>query len=163
MLAQVITLREGGPADLPAMRDCFRAAVRELGAAHYDAAQRAVWAAAADDPQGWSGRMADESVLLAEQGAALLGLIAWRADGYIDMLYVAPAAARRGVARTLHTVCEQRLRAAGCAELFTDASLVAQPFFLDQGYELVAREVVRRGAVELPRARLRKILSLPAP
>ena len=90
----------------------------------------------------------------------MAGFIGFRLDGYIDLLYCAPAYARQGVASALYAAAEQRLRAAGVRELFTEASLVAQAFFAGQGFSVQQAQTVTRGTVILPRMLMRKTLEL---
>lgn len=48
--------------------------------------------------------------------------------------------------------------ASGVEELFTDASLVARPFFARQGFQIVAEETVVRGGKTFRRFALRKFI-----
>ncbi|WP_158611275.1 MULTISPECIES: GNAT family N-acetyltransferase [Pseudomonas] len=71
----------------------------------------------------------------------------------------APRAARSGVASTLYLAAEQRLVAQGVTRLFTEASMLAKPFFHQQGFSVIAQEEVQRGeGVTLLRYRMQKIL-----
>ena len=99
------------------------------------------------------------SILLAEQEGLLMGFLGYFEDGHMDFLYTAPAAARRGVATALHRQVEATLRAAGVTELYTEASLVARPFFEAQGYPVTEEEVLERQGVQLRRFRMRKPLA----
>lgn len=141
--------------DLAAVTELFTRSVHGLGAARYDGAQREAWAPRTPDPERFRARFANMHVLLAEQGGDLLGFIGFEPDGHIDFLYTSPDHARRGVASKLHDAAVAMLRDLGVNELFTEASEVARPFFERQGYEVVEREVVTRGAVALPRYRMR--------
>lgn len=99
-------------------------------------------------------------MLIAEDGSAIAGFIGFSLDGHIDLLYCAPAYARQGVASALYAAAEQRLRAAGTRELFTEASLVAKAFFAGQGFSVQQVQTVTRGTVNLPRMLMRKTLEL---
>ena len=156
----MIHLRPYQPHDLPAIVALFRASVIQLTAQHYDSAQRKAWAPAAADMPAWQTRLASLELLIAEDGQSIAGFIGFRLDGYIDLLYCAPAYARQGVASALYAAAEQRLRAAGARELFTEASLVAQAFFAGQGFSVQQAQTVTRGTVILPRMLMRKTLEL---
>ncbi len=97
-------------------------------------------------------------MLLAHHDGQLAGFIGFSLDGHIDLLFTAPGYARQGVASALYAAAEQHLRAAGARELFTEASLVAQPFFARQGFSAEQAQTVTRSAVMLPRMLMRKIL-----
>jgi len=103
-------------------------------------------------------RLAELQVLLAQRDGQLAGFIGFSLDGHIDLLFTAPGYARQGVASALYAAAEQRLRAAGVRELFTEASQVAQAFFAGQGFSVQQAQTVTRGAVILPRMLMRKTL-----
>ena len=154
------SLRAYQTQDLPALVALFQASVSQLTAQHYDAAQRQAWAPATADMPAWQTRLASLELLIAEDDPAIAGFIGFSLDGHIDLLYCAPAYARQGVASALYAAAEQRLRAAGVRELFTEASLVAQAFFAGQGFSVQQAQTVTRGAVNLPRMLMRKTLEL---
>lgn len=141
------TIRPGRDSDVGAIAAIFTAAVHELTADHYDAAQREAWAPRPPDLDAWALRLATLHTLVAEdEGCGIVGFIGYATDGHVDLLFVAPSHARRGVVRMLHERVEAALREAGVTELFTEASLVARPFFERQGYRMTEeQEVVLRG------------------
>ena len=153
-----LSLRAYQAQDLPAIVALFQASVSQLTTQHYDAAQRKAWAPAAADMPAWQTRLASLELLIAEDGQAIAGFIGFSLDGHIDLLFTAPGYARQGVATALYAAAEQRLRAAGARELFTEASLVAQAFFARQGFSVQQAQTVTRGAVNLPRMLMRKTL-----
>ncbi|PKL97507.1 MAG: GNAT family N-acetyltransferase [Gammaproteobacteria bacterium HGW-Gammaproteobacteria-7] len=152
------SLRAYQTQDLPALVALFQASVSQLTTQHYDAAQRQAWAPATADMPAWQTRLASLELLIAEDDQAIAGFIGFSLDGHIDLLFTAPGHARQGVAATLYAAAEQRLRAAGARELFTEASLTARPFFTRQGFSEEQAQTVTRGAVTLQRFAMRKIL-----
>ncbi|MEN8665594.1 MAG: GNAT family N-acetyltransferase [Polycyclovorans sp.] len=94
--------------------------------------------------------------LVADGGDELLGFIAYTDDGHIDLLYTAPGTPRRGVATALYRAAEAALRGCGVRELYTEASLVAQPFFVVQGFCVVEEQQVERRGVKFRRFAMRK-------
>ncbi|MGB4072479.1 GNAT family N-acetyltransferase [Pseudomonas sp.] len=153
-----LTVRTYQASDLTALVALFNASVHGLTADHYDAAQRQAWAPAATDMPEWQTRLSALELLIAEDGQAIAGFIGFSLAGHIDLLFTAPGYARQGVATALYAAAEQRLRAAGARELFTEASLVAQAFFAGQGFSVQQAQTVARGAVILPRMLMRKPL-----
>lgn len=144
--------------DLEAVAELFTASIHALAVDAYDAEQRAAWAPRPPDPVEWRSRLAGLQVLVAEADGALAGFIAFTDDGHIDLLYTAPAAARRGVASALYREAEQHLVAAGVTALRTEASLVAAPFFACQGFAIVETERVIRRGVAFQRHAMHKAL-----
>lgn len=155
----MIRLREGTAADAAALAALFTASVQQLGASHYTPEQRTAWTGPAPDIEAWRQRLAALSVLVAERDGEVAGFIGFEADGYVDLLFTAPAHARRGVASALLDAAEARLRAAGVARMDTHASLVARPVFERHGFAVVARETVVRAGIGLDRFVMRKALA----
>lgn len=153
-----LNIRPYEAADLASIVKLFTDAVHIGAARHYDAAQRSAWAPIPADPAFWRERLAKVHTLVAGREAQMLGFISYEDDGHIDLLFTSPAAARQGVATALYERVEAALLAQGVRELFTEASLVARPFFARHGYEVSTEEVVSRLGVELTRFRMRKAL-----
>lgn len=84
-------------------------------------------------------------------------------SGHIGLLYVAPRCTRRGVASALYQTVERTLQVAGVASLFTEASLVARPFFERQGFWVDTEETVVRRGVPLRRCVMRKAVHVGRP
>lgn len=145
-------------ADLEAAVQLFTDAVHVGAAYHYDAAQRAAWAPRRADLDFWRSRFEKLHTLVAERDGQLIGFISHDDDGHIDLLFTSPASARQGVAGALYVRAETTLYARGVRELFTEASLVARPFFERHGFEVIEEETVNRRGVDLARARMRKKL-----
>lgn len=152
------TVRPYRADDLTSVLAVFRASVHALGAPAYDAAQRAAWAPEALDTEAWARRLGALEVLVADADPGLRGFVAWTADGYLDLLYVAPDAARQGVATALYAEVEASLRAAGVEGIETDASDIARPFFARQGFVWIRTNRVERRGETLRNHRMRKPL-----
>ncbi|MFP1679409.1 GNAT family N-acetyltransferase [Alloalcanivorax sp. C16-2] len=150
-------IRPFEPADGPALVAVFQAAVHTTAADHYDANQRAAWAAGADTP-GFQEALADGLTMVAEwdgRPAAFAQLVERR----VTFVYVHPEAARLGIATLLYHHLEDEARIRGLDELVTEASLVARDFFTFLGFEVDGEESVQRRGVSLPRWRMRKRLA----
>jgi putative acetyltransferase len=87
-----------------------------------------------------------------------VGWIAMSATGYIDMLFCLPEATRRGVAVELYLAVERVALERGIAKLTAHASILAQSFFLKNGWVLEKHETIVRGGVDIPRAAMSKSL-----
>lgn len=139
-------LRDATAADLDALLAVFFAAVRVAARRDYTAAQVRAWAPDAPDRAAWTARLAGQSVWIAEIDGESAGFAVLGAAGHLDMLFVHPGFARRGVAAALLHHAEEAARGRGCARLFTEASLTARPVFLKHGYrDLGAQTVHLRG------------------
>ncbi|MDR3097437.1 MAG: GNAT family N-acetyltransferase [Paraburkholderia sp.] len=144
--------------DAAALAGLFRNAILTLAAPHYDAAQRAAWAAVADDLDAFDARLARGVTLVADHAGEPVAFGQLFPRDHVEMLYVAPGWTRRGLASALIARFEALARAARASTLDTDASALARPVFERAGFSLVAEEIVRRGSVSLPRFHLCKPL-----
>ena len=151
-------LRPMLPADVPVLAAIFQASIDDLAAEDYDEEQRAVWAAAADDEVAFGARLTGALTLVGTIGGAPVGFIALSGPETIEMLYVYPAAARRGVASLLLDAIEKLAAARGAKTLVVDASDTAKPFFEIKGFEAQRRQTVPLGDVWLGNTRMSKPL-----
>ena len=154
---QPFLIRPFEPADGPALVTVFQAAVHTTAADHYDADQRAAWAAGADSPD-FQEALAEGLTMVAEwdgRPAAFAQLVEQR----VTLIYVHPEAAGLGIATLLYHHLEDEARVRGIDELVTEASLVARDFFVFLGFEVDSEESVERHGVSLPRWRMHKRLA----
>lgn len=148
--------------DAPALGALYHRAVHEGTGRHYDAAQRAAWSPAPPGDEAWRRRLIEAQTVVAERADRLLGFMTLDpGNGWIDFAYVAPEAMGQGVAETLYAVLEGRARAAGLTRLETEASLLAERFFLRRGWDVVLRQQIERSGVRLPNAVMEKHLRKP--
>lgn len=132
--------------DTEALARLFTASIHTLAVQQYDAAQRQAWAPPQPDLEEWRQRLRGVHTIVAKDESEALGFISYETDGYIDLLYTAPHCARQGVASALLAEAAIQLRRLEVSVLFTEASLVAAPFFSRHGFQVVeAQSVVRRG------------------
>jgi putative acetyltransferase len=143
--------------DIESLVAVFTSSVHELSAPHYDAAQREAWAPIPPDLDAWRRRLSALHTIVAEEAGSCIGFLAYEADGHIVLLFTDPAAARRGVASALLREATRQLSAGGkVAEIFTEASLTARPFFLRHGFEVTAEQTVTRQGIRFCRFAMRR-------
>lgn len=139
----------------------FTASIHHLARFEYSTEQREAWAPLPPDLLEWKSRLSALTTLVMEgSGNTLSGFISYEANGHIDLLYTAPHIARRGVASALYVESEKRLTEAGVTVLFTEASLVAAPFFKRQGFEVVEEQRVQRRGISFRRYAMKKDVPL---
>jgi len=144
--------------DAAALAALFRASVATLAASHYDAAQCAAWTAGADDLADFDARLARGVTLVAQCGEAVAAFGQLFPLDHVEMLYVAPAWSRMGLASALIARLEALAREAHSSVLTVDASALARPVFERAGFALISAETVLRDGVSLPRFHLCKPL-----
>lgn len=132
-----------------AVADLFHAAVHAIDPALYDAAQKAVWAPTPPDYPFWARRLEKKQPWLAIVDGSLAGFIELDADGHIDCTYVHPDFQHRGVATALYCQLEAVALKRGMKRLYVEASRVAEPFFMRQGFQRITENRVQRQGVTL--------------
>ncbi len=124
----------------------FFEAVRIGAAPKYTAEQREAWAPERPSAGVWAARLAGLVTLVAEGDSGVLGFMALRGDGYLDLAFLRPDQRGKGVADALLRAVLDEARARGLTRLTTEASAMARSFFLRHDWQdLGAQEVVRRG------------------
>jgi putative acetyltransferase len=159
-----IALRPYLPTDTRVLADIARDAIEQLAGEDYSDAQRAVWSAGYDDEADFAQRLGSQLTLVATIGGAAVGFASLAGKNHIDLLYVEPRAARRGVATMLVDALEKLAAARGAARLTVDASDTAKPLFDARGYAAERRNSVPLGDEWLANTTMRKDLEKrPAP
>lgn len=156
-------LRPYLPADSEALAELFRASIAELAAEDYDETQREAWISRADDEEDFAARLGKALTLVATLDGEIVGFASLVGNSEIDMLYVAPEAARRGVASLLLMALEKLAAARGARTLTTDASDTAEPFFKARGFTATSRNTVIIGDAFLGTTTMTKVIAQPHP
>ena len=99
-----ITLRPATENDLDGMRELYRGTITTVCADDYDEAQRAVWAATADNAERWANLIKEQYVLLAMINGMIAGFSSLRDGDYLDFMYVHKDCQRLGVTCSASTV-----------------------------------------------------------
>lgn len=112
----------------------------------YPLAARLAWAGIWDDEtaSAWHARLCASWSIGVSAGGELLGFAWLTQTGEFDMLYVAPAAQRRGLALQMIRQLEEAASQAGVVALHAWASHVARPVFEQAGYVMCRANTVTR-------------------
>lgn len=153
-----LAIRRIGPDDAAALAALFYDSVHRGAREAYDTAQRRAWAPRVPESAAWRERLGDQTGFVAERNGAPVGFMTLRADGRIDLAFVAPDAIGQGVAKALYDEILREATRADMSRLHAEASLMARPFFERQGWIVLAPETVVRDGVSIPRFRMEKRL-----
>jgi putative acetyltransferase len=145
--------------DTPLLAEIFRASIAELTSDDYTEAQQAAWMASAGDEAAFGERLTGELTLVATIEGAAVGFAALTGGDVIDMLYVHPAVAGRGIGAQLCDAIERLAAARGAAKLTADASDTALGFFTRRGFVPQRRNSVSRNHEWLANTTVEKTLS----
>jgi putative acetyltransferase len=154
-------LRPFLPQDIATVAQIFRDAIEELTEDDYDDAQRAAWAASADDEASFAKRLAGQTTLLALRDSELVGFASLKGNDYIDMLYVRPEIAGEGIGTFLATAVETLARGRSAKTLSVDASDTALPFFEKLGFKPQLRQSISLDGEWLANTKMAKTLEAP--
>ena len=135
-------LRPMLPTDGPALAAIFGASIDELAAEDYDEDQRTAWMAVAEDEKAFTARLAAMLTLVATADGLPAGFASLKDNRHIDMLFVDPALAGRGIGTLLVDACEKLAKARGSKSLTVDASDTATTLFKRRGYVAQSRQSV---------------------
>ncbi len=157
------SIRDFQPADAPALRALFHAAVHTRARSEYTPEQCDAWAPVSYDVAAWLARLQANRPFIAQGPAGdgvatIAGFSDLQPTGYIDHFFVAPAHAGQGVARALMAHIHAQAALRGIPRLWADVSLTAEPFFAKSGFAVEARQQVERFGVVLSNARMAKQL-----
>ncbi len=147
-------LRPMLPTDGPALAAIFGASIDELAAEDYDEDQRTAWMATAEDEAAFAARLAAMLTLVATVDGTPAGFASLKDNRHIDMLFVDPALAGRGIGTLLVEACEKLARARGSKALTVDASDTARPLFERRRYIAQSRQSVPLNGEWLANTRL---------
>jgi putative acetyltransferase len=145
--------------DTPLLAEIFRASIAELTSDDYTEAQQAAWMASAGDEAAFGERLTGELTLVATIEGAAVGFAALTGGNVIDMLYVHPAVAGRGIGAQLCDAIERLAAARGAVKLTADASDTALGFFTRRGFVPQRRNSVSRNQEWLANTTVEKTLS----
>lgn len=130
-------VRDAVVGDAAAAADVLRRSIVELCAADHrnDRAILARWLAnkQPDIVAGWIAAPGN-SVMVAVEASAILGVASMTDMGEITLNYVSPDARFRGVSRALLRALEERAAARGCVRCTLTSTATARHLYLDGGY-----------------------------
>jgi putative acetyltransferase len=152
-------LRPFLPADAPRLAALFRASVELLADDFYDEDQLAAWIASVGDEAAFAKRLGESLTLVALVEGEIAGFASLKDNTQIDMLYVHPEFARRGVGSALVNALERLGAARSAQKLGVDASDAARDFFAAHGYISQSRNTVVLGGEWLGNTTMTKELA----
>jgi putative acetyltransferase len=146
-----ISVRPYSTCDLQMVAELFTTSVHELSCSRYSPLQRQAWAPRPPDLKQWEVRLRNLQTLIAEVDARPVGFLSYQPDGYVDLLYVRPQFERTGIATHLYECVEKIFVETDVGSAYTEASLIAQPFFARHGFHTSRFEEIRVNGTLLQR------------
>lgn len=159
MRSMIIKIRHIRPEDYFSVSRIFFCAVHEGTSHAYSLAERRAWGGDTIDLPRWKDRLITLTGFIAEVGGEPVGFITVDQMGYIDLAFVLPSAAGKGIGSAILGRAEHLAMTQGATCLTTAASLAARPFFQKHGWVALKEEQVERGGVTLKRYQMQKHLA----
>ena len=116
------TLRPYLPADAARCAAIFRDSIETLASDDYGEDQRRVWAAMADDVAAFGRRLAQALTLVAVASGQTVGFATLKGADIVEMLYVDPGFARRGIGAALIDALTRLATARGARTIALDTT-----------------------------------------
>ena len=149
-------IRRFQPGDELDLFGVYYSAIHLVARKDYTDNQVNAWAPSNLDHDLWVNRIRGINPFVAEIDNELVGYADVQANGYIDHFFVSGKHPRKGIGGALMEAIEAEADRLDIAELTSDVSRTAQPFFERFGFVVVElRKPVIRG-VEVPNALMRK-------
>jgi putative acetyltransferase len=156
-----ISLRPYLPADADRCAEIFRASIEELASEDYSGDQRDAWAAEADDRAAFASRLGKGLTLIALIDGEAAGFASLIGADVLDLLYVDPRFARRGVGAALIDALARLAEARGAERLTSEVSDAARSLFERQGFVAQRRNLVQLDDQWLANTTMIKRLAAP--
>ena len=138
--------------------EIYHSAIHLVACRDYTAEQVNAWAPADLERDLWVNRIRGINPFVAEIDGRPVGYADVQRSGYIDHFFVSGWHPRQGVGSALMNFIESEAAYMGVAELTSDVSRTAQPFFERFGFVLVENRVPVIRGVEVPNALMRRVM-----
>ena len=136
-----VNIRAYQSADADTTLRIFQEAIMVTAAGDYTRDQLNAWARLDQlVVTQWDRSMLPRNSVVATLGDQVVGFSDVSKNGYIDMLYVSPDFARKGVARALMAFLEDQARIYSAQQLVANVSTTARPFFEVVGFHVEAEQ-----------------------
>jgi putative acetyltransferase len=158
---QLVHIRPYQDGDAGPTLAVYERAVHQTAASDYSPEQLAAWAPLDRDEAGrveWGTRRGAPQTVVAVEEDRVVGFSDLVGGTLLDMLFVDPSFARRGVGSLLIETVVALAKAAGAPYLETHASLTARAVFAHHGFVVVTRETPVIRGVKLTNFKMRRPL-----
>jgi putative acetyltransferase len=136
-----VHIRPFQASDSKSLAQIYHQAVHKTGLEAYSQEQVKVWSQAPVSAEEFLKRVSDGRFIWVALNNVdqPIGFIELEKDGHIDCFYCHPNETRNGVGTALYSHLEIEATALNITRLFVEASEIARPFFLSNGYQLIKR------------------------
>jgi len=144
--------------DLSQVIAVFQDAILNIASEIYSEEQVRVWAKVGYDRDRFLASLSVGLTLVVADPQGIVAFGQLYPSDHINYLYCGVRGRGKGFAAAILAALEREALRSPISEIFTEASLIARPFFEKHGYQILVREVVSRDGVLLPRFKMHKVL-----
>lgn len=108
----------------------------------YNQEQVDAWAPADLGPELWKNKFKNINPFIVEHDGAIVGYADLQNDGYIDHFYCHHAWQRQGIGSLLMSKIHEEARRRGIVRLYSNVSIMAKPFFISKGFQVVEEQLI---------------------
>jgi len=128
--------------DVEQLAQLFRDTILTVNSKDYNEEQVNAWAATSKNIDRLKTKIKEDHFIVAEIGNVIVGFGSITAAGYLDFMYVHKDHQRKGIAsKLLHEIKTQAIKWK-LAEITTDASITAKPFFEKNSFKIITQQKV---------------------
>lgn len=152
-------LRKLGEKDVYEMQELFRSTVLNVNLRDYTEEETADWASCGDSIERFKELVSQNYFVGAfNEDGCMIGFSSMNEKGYLHSMFVHKDWQGRGVATCLLSEVENIADRFGVAEITSEVSLTARPFFERKGYEVIKIQKRKANKLELTNFVMHKIL-----
>ncbi len=152
-------IRQATKADISAISHLFKETILHVNKKDYNEKQVTIWASGYDDYEKWKTKIADQYFILAEVDEQAAGFTSITKKGYLDYMFVSHLHQGKGVATALVQAIEEYALKNKMAEITSDVSITAKPFFASKGFAVVKEQQVLLKGVYFTNYKMKKVLT----
>jgi len=130
------------PEDTQQIAQLFHNTVRLVNIQDYSEKQVNAWSPDELNFRNWLNICSSRFTYVAVKQDKIIGFGELEADGHIDCFYVHHQYQRQGVGSKIYQAIEIKARELKLTRLFTEASMTAKPFFINQGFIVIKQQQV---------------------
>ena len=130
------------PGDTQQIAQLFHNTVRLVNIQDYSEKQVNAWSPDELNFRNWLNICSSRFTYVAIADEQIIGFGELEADGHIDCFYVHHNYQRQGVGSKIYQAIEIKARKVKLTRLYTEASITAKPFFVNQGFSLIKQQQV---------------------
>lgn len=143
--------------DIPELRELFRSTVLSVNIRDYTREEAEDWASCGDSIGHWRELLSENTFIAAiDVCGKIIGFSSMNANGHLHSMFVHKDWQNKRVATVLLSEVENLAAKYGVAEIISEVSITARPFFEKRGYEVVKTQKRRANRLELTNFVMRK-------